>query len=270
MFSFTRISVLAVAPSCAFVIACASVSRAEDVAKPSSEAEVSSDSAVWTYNPWENLKGGARHLFDDRNRWTLAGGAAALLGARALDEEANDYFAHKNRLGGADHLGNDILGTGVPGVLIGAGFWIYGDLTGQGYESQAGQAQIETLFVTAIFTSVLKASVNRERPDSADHFSFPSGHTSTVFASATALEEFYGWKVGVPAYLLGVLTGMSRMSEQKHWLSDTVGGALIGMLVGHAFARQHLGKSEDSFASRISFYPIVENEGGRVVLQARF
>lgn len=231
---------------------------------------------AYPYRPWQRLKSSAGFLLDKQNQWVLGGGVAAVLGAKALDSSAQDYFAHKPRLGGLEKLGNEVLGTGVPGVLVGAGFWLFGDLSNRWYESHAGQAQLETLLVTGVLTSILKASVSRERPDGSDHFSFPSGHTSTVFASAMVLQEFYGWKAGVPAFMLGALTAASRMQDNRHWLSDTVGGALLGVVIGHAISRAHLNhfnsalKVSKKKTAKIQIYPSFESGGGQLVFKATF
>ena len=45
--------------------------------------------------------------------------------------------------------------------------------------------------------------------------SFPSGHASATFATATVLQRHYGWKLGLPFYLLGVYTAASRDRGQE-------------------------------------------------------
>ena len=59
-------------------------------------------------------------------------------------------------------------------------------------------------------------------------YSFPSGHTGSSFASAVVL--FYGLpkKYGVPALVLAALIGVSRLYVGVHYLSDVIGGAVIG------------------------------------------
>ncbi len=230
---------------------------------------------VYPYLPLSRFKEAGGYFFDDHNRLTAALGFAAIVIARTQDEEAQAYFRDQGRIGSMEQIGNEILGTGVPGAILGAGFWILGDLNQSPRASHAGQAQLETLLVTGITTSVLKGVVNRQRPDRSDHFSFPSGHTSTVFATATVLNEFYGWKVGVPAFALGALTGVARISDDRHWLSDTVGGATLALLIGHAFSRAHLERLEEysdehSLLSQIKILPMVERAGGGLVLYARF
>jgi len=150
---------------------------------------------VWPYRPLRNFKEGLRLLVDPQNQWTIGGGLAATLVARDLDEEAQSYFNKKRRIGDLQNLGNHYLGTGVPGLIVGAGLWVFGGMTHDWYHAHAGQAQLEALLTTGILTAALKGAVSRRRPDGSEHFSFPSGHTSTVFASAMVLQEFYGCPV---------------------------------------------------------------------------
>lgn len=192
------------------------------------------------FRPLEDFRSGLSQTFDKQNQYTLLGGTLAFAVARGMDDQARATYAHQNRLGGYEWVGNEVLGTGVPGVVVGLGLWAWGWRSSSSYETHAGQAELEALLFTSLATELLKRTVNRERPDGSDHLSFPSGHTSTVAAAAQALEEFYGWKVGVPAYALTVLTAMSRVTADKHWLSDTVAGTVVGMVFAHSFAEAHL------------------------------
>lgn len=231
-------------------------------------AVVSSNSAA-SYDPLGNYGKAARYAFDKQNLVTLGLGASSILIARQFDGDFRTAHVHQNRLNGNEKIFNDYIGTGVPGVMLGAGFWLYGAVYEKNYAVEAGQAQLEALLATGILTSALKGLVGRERPDGSDRFSFPSGHTSTVSASAMTLAEFYGWKVGVPAFAIVGLTGFSRVLKDRHWLSDVVGGATLGILVGHAVARAHLDTIE-GVESSISFVPLLDSEGGRLLILYRF
>ena len=55
----------------------------------------------------------------------------------------------------------------------------------------------------------IKMAVRRGRPDGT-RFSFPSGHSAVTFASATVLQQHFGWKVGVPAYAVAAYVAASR------------------------------------------------------------
>ena len=85
---------------------------------------------------------------------------------------------------------------------------------------------------------MLKYSVNRDRPfvtypdiiqKSKAIPSFPSGHTSSAFATATSLSLAYPkWYIIVPSYAWAGTVGYSRMHLGVHYPSDVLAGALIG------------------------------------------
>ena len=87
------------------------------------------------------------------------------------------------------------------------------------------------------YTNVFKYAVGRERPNGQDEKSFPSGHASNAFALAAVVERHYGWKAGLPAYALASLVGVSRLQRNKHYLSDVLGGATLGYIVGRTVVR---------------------------------
>ena len=65
-------------------------------------------------------------------------------------------------------------------------------------------------------------------------YSFPSGHTSVSFATATVVQRHFGWKAGAAAYGLASYVAASRIQEKRHFLSDVAFGATIGILAGRA------------------------------------
>jgi hypothetical protein len=103
----------------------------------------------------------------------------------------------------------------------------------------------------------LKHSINRTRPDGTAR-SFPSGHTTVSFASATVLQKHYGWRVGLPAYGVATYVAASRMQNNRHYLSDVVFGAALGIVAGRTvtIGREH----------KFAIAPLVSDGGAGVGL----
>lgn len=96
------------------------------------------------------------------------------------------------------------------------------------------------LVTDAIATSLMTATVQTSkhfthvtRPDGSDNHSFPSGHTATAFMTATMLSKEYGYLspwVSVGSYAVATTTGLMRIANNKHWLSDVMVGSGVGII----------------------------------------
>lgn len=98
-----------------------------------------------------------------------------------------------------------------------------------------------TIVLAMTISTSLKYTIKRERPFNAypfdvkqrsdvSTFSFPSGHTTAAFASATSLSLTYKkWYVTVPAFAYAGLMGYSRMRLGVHYPSDVLGGMVLGI-----------------------------------------
>ena len=93
-----------------------------------------------------------------------------------------------------------------------------------------------SLGVTWVVTTALKYSINETRPNGGD-LSFPSGHTSSSFATAELMRRRYGLKWGVPFYALAAFVGYSRVESRNHYTHDVVAGAAIGIASSFIFTR---------------------------------
>jgi len=128
------------------------------------------------------------------------------------------------------------VGAAVPFAQLVAGY-ITKDkkLQHQGWET------VGSLAVTVVVGEGLKYAINRQRPyitypDAVHPYdasetgqSFPSGHTSIAFATATSLAlEYKKWYVVVPAYLWAAGVGYSRLYQGEHYPSDVFAGAVVG------------------------------------------
>jgi membrane-associated phospholipid phosphatase len=88
-----------------------------------------------------------------------------------------------------------------------------------------------TLETGIVYTT--KQVVKRIRPDSSKKNSFPSGHTATAFVAAEFLHQEYKdqsvW-ISIGGYTAASLTGVSRILNDRHWFSDVIAGAGIGIV----------------------------------------
>ncbi len=83
-----------------------------------------------------------------------------------------------------------------------------------------------------IVVNILKSITGILRPDMSDYYSFPSGHTAAAFTASTLLYKEYGYRLkwtSIFIYSTAVAVGITRMLNNRHWLSDVLAGALIGI-----------------------------------------
>lgn len=106
-----------------------------------------------------------------------------------------------------------------------------------GYEGRSswGRMLVSDAFSAAIMAASvngIKYSIRRLRPDGSTHNSFPSGHTATAFMTATMLHKEYEWRspwISIAGYTAAAVTGVSRIFNNRHWISDVMAGAAIGI-----------------------------------------
>jgi hypothetical protein len=91
---------------------------------------------------------------------------------------------------------------------------------------------MSTVLSSQIVTS-LKHSTHELRPDASTFNSFPSGHTTTAFIGAEMLNQEFGFRspwYSIAGYTVASGTALLRVINNRHWLSDVIAGAGIGML----------------------------------------
>jgi len=88
--------------------------------------------------------------------------------------------------------------------------------------------------IMAGFVNGIKYTAKEMRPDGSTANSWPSGHTATAFVGATLLHKEYGltrspwWSVA--GYGVATATGVMRVLNNRHWISDVMSGAGIGIM----------------------------------------
>jgi hypothetical protein len=113
------------------------------------------------------------------------------------------------------------------------GSWALGALTNDPKLQQFGRDATESLLMSTVLVTGVKVAVNRTRPDGGN-YSFPSGHSITAFCIAPVVQKYWGWEAGIPAYLLATVTAFARVEGYHHYLSDTIAGATLGIILGNA------------------------------------
>jgi membrane-associated phospholipid phosphatase len=181
-----------------------------------------------------NLLHGALGVISPDNVAPLLVGAVAAGSSTFLDETVHDSM-QGGQLGWSDTFetaGGPVYSTVFVAGMFTAGRFVHGErFRAMTYD------MLDAAVVNFAYTEVIKLAVGRERPNGQDNKSFPSGHTSNAFALASVVQRHYGWKVGVPAYMLAGLMGASRLHQDKHWLSDVVAGGALGFVVGRTVVR---------------------------------
>ena len=124
-----------------------------------------------------------------------------------------------------------------------------------------GMYLLQAQIMTEIPVQPLKFAVHRERPDGSDHQSFPSGHAAVTFATATVIERHLGWRKAVLGYAIATYVAMSRIHDNKHYLSDVVFGAAVGTIAGRTVVHHK--------ADYWAFTPVAVPGGGVALMVSR-
>ena len=101
-------------------------------------------------------------------------------------------------------------------------------------------AKAEAIMLGSVFT--IKHLSQETRPDGSDNLSFPSGHTAQAFLAASIVHTEFRDKsqwYGIGAYTIATSVAALRMINTKHWQSDVVAGAGIGILSAHLAYLSH-------------------------------
>ena len=182
--------------------------------------------------------------------WEAAGALAIIAASTTLDRPLRRY-TRTHRTETMTDLSNAFRQQGEPFYYAGISLGVWG--TGLIFKSaeiqRAGRRLVVAVAGAGLVTYAVKASLGRSRPnegrgpfqfhpfttlkDSAGieaRGSFPSGHTMAAFAVATSLSgDIDYWPASVVLYTLAAGTAYSRIYDNRHWFSDTVAGAMLGI-----------------------------------------
>ena len=141
------------------------------------------------------------------------------------------------------HAGFGMLG-GALVALYGTGWW-----TDDEQKRHAALTGLESTGVSWAVANLMKVTFGRERPDSGKGpyawfqggRSFISGDATPAFALAEAVAAGFDhrWEVTLPAYAAAAAVGVGRMGRDRHWASDILASAFVGMGTTKLFNYMH-------------------------------
>ena len=123
--------------------------------------------------------------------------------------------------------------TQFSGIALTAGLKLAG-VEGRSSWPRLFASSLASYGVMAAFVNGIKYTASEMRPDGSTRNSWPSGHTATAFVGATILHKEYGltrspW-YSIAGYTVATATGVMRVLNNRHWISDVLSGAGIGIL----------------------------------------
>ncbi len=193
-------------------------------------------------------------------------GVGLTVTARPFDDGVRDAVA--DQATGVGDLG-DFMGDRVAFTSAIVGLFTAGQIAPAGIFRSATFDLAQGLIVNAAVVTVLKRSFGRQRPDSTNYHSFPSGHTSSFFMMATVLSRHLGRRAGLPATVAATFVAVSRVEDNEHFLSDIVAGGVLGFIVGRTVTA-HLGRRLPAGEPRTSVTPFLVQRGGGIHVRLAF
>ncbi len=174
---------------------------------------------------------------------SVAAGGSVLL-REHVDQEVHQNIAQQGSYwGGASRVLNR-AGESVVHVPLLAGLYSYSLYTQDAELHDLALTFVASYKFTAISTLALQYATDTRHGhygglNMVTDSGFPSMPASTSFALAAVVEEKFGWKAGVPAYVGAGLIGWAGIDQQQHRVSDVVFGAALGYAIGKSIGALH-------------------------------
>jgi membrane-associated phospholipid phosphatase len=181
---------------------------------------------------FQDLAGDVRRLPSSAGALSVAAGGILSTSLSPLDDDLQLWDATGAFEAGTLAGNSLVLGAGTLAVY-GVGRWLD--------QRRVSHVAIDVLRAQVLSLGIaygLKYTVRRERPDHSSSDSFPSGHSAQTFASATVLTRHLGPAAAVPAFGAAGFVAMSRVNQRRHYLTDVMFGAGLGVAVGWTGTRR--------------------------------
>jgi membrane-associated phospholipid phosphatase len=184
--------------------------------------------------------------------WVILGvGAASALLAHPVDDEANAHIVSSAAVGRffapGKWIGSAWTQVGASAGLYFGGRYLVPKIEGEPRTnkiSHLGYDLVRAQILSQVFVHSIKFAVRRDRP-TGECCSFPSGHAATAFATASVLERHLGYRAAWPTLVVATYVAVSRLHDNRHFLSDIIFGSSIGMATGWTVVGRH---GQDEYA----------------------
>jgi membrane-associated phospholipid phosphatase len=173
--------------------------------------------------------------------WEAAAVVSVALGVTATDKKVTHEF-REHPTPSAANIASVFRRVGQPEVyaVLPLGVLTTGFLTGDSEITRAGGRLAASVVVSTVAFNTLKLISGRARPDAGSGafalrpFSgqggFPSGHSTVAFALATSLaDDLHNAWAAAGLYAVAAGTAWSRVYDERHWASDVIFGAALGI-----------------------------------------
>jgi len=180
--------------------------------------------STWVILAMGGVAAAIAHPFDDEITESLAG-----------SEAAGKFFA------AGKHIGAVYTQAGVAVGLYVVGRYMLPHAEGAprtNKVSHIGFDLLRALAVSQALTQGIKVAVRRDRP-TGECCAFPSGHASAAFATASVVERHLGYRGSWPTFLIATYVATSRLHDNRHFLSDVLFGASVGISSGWTVVGRH-------------------------------
>lgn len=195
----------------------------------------------------------ARDTFGDfkafprrQSTWVILGiGAGAALITHPADDYVHDHVS--NSQGAKDFfvLGK-YLGAVYTQAAVAVGLYVAGRFVAPATKdaqktnklSHLGFDMMRGLIVSQALTQAIKYTAQRDRP-TGECCSFPSGHATAAFTTASILERHFGYRGAWPTFVAATYVAFSRIADNRHFLSDVMFGSALGMATGWTVVGRH-------------------------------
>jgi membrane-associated phospholipid phosphatase len=252
----------------ALALALSGPARAEQTVAPTEAQEQKADAKEPPTPPHTGIRAlfgdlgeDVKHLPEMQNVYIAAIGGGLALAAHPGDQAFNAKLLSHYDTVNAFFAPGKYLGNTPEQVAFSLGTYAFGRWRDQPKVAHLGMDLLQAQILSELMIEPLKFAVRRERPDGSDHQSFPSGHASVTFATATVIERHLGWRKALLGYAVASYVAMSRIHDNRHYLSDVMFGAAVGSIAGRTVVHHK--------ADYWAFTPVTMPGGGVALMVSR-